>query len=211
METCFTHNQDLAKMILAWFPFGMGCKWRDGSAEIALYVVAPEAVSRSWHLACKSLTEKKAENIAAGTVEDVDLVIIFFDSHQLSFRKCIREASAVWEGIRKVRTLIIVLYLFPERALEVLGQWLLQVHARHAGDVIRIKIDIPLGLYILDRRRTIGFKMRRLHRAPASLNAFRMFLLHMGVQLESIDYCSQHWEQRANPLDFILGSDFVEL
>ena len=88
--------------------------------------------------------------------------------------------------------MIIVLDLLPENTLYVLTEWVIEVHARHAGDLIRINIDTPLGLYILERRRTVGFKMRRLQRAPVSLQHCLMHLFHRGVQVESMDYCSTY-------------------
>ena len=87
----------------------------------------------------------------------------------------------------------------------------IQVHAQHGGNLIRFTIDIPWGLYILEKRKTVGFKMRRLERAPASLDQFMMHLLHFGVRLESIGYYRQHWERRVDLLDLVLGSDFVQL
>ena len=138
----------------------------------------------------------KTESIGEGIrTEDVHVAIIFFDSRQLSFRTCIREATIILcEGIRKLQRLIIVLHFLPESNLQVLGEWVIQVHAQHGGNLIRFTIDIPWGLYILEKRKTVGFKMRRLERAPASLNQFVMHLRQFGVRLDSIGYYRQHWD-----------------
>ena len=175
--------------------------------EIAVFVRTQEAVAKFWYSACKGVTERKKENIVAGTkVEDVNVAMILFTSSQLHFRTCLLEATKLWETIRKLRLLIIVLPLLPENNLQILGEWIVQVDARHTedGDVIRIEIDIPFGLYILDKRRTVGFKMRRLQPAPPSLHQFITYLFRMGVQLEYIGYCKQHWVRR-DRLDPVLG------
>ena len=187
-----SHGQDLAKMILAWFPIWMECKWGDGSVEIAVFVRTRIAVAKSWYLACKGLTERKRESIVAGTrAEDVHVARILFDSRQLDFRTCLREVTKLFFLIiRKLRSLSIVLPLLLENTLYVLTEWVIQVHARNAADTLRVHINIPLGLYILERSRTVGYKMRRLQRAPVSLQYCLMHLFHRGVQVESMDYCN---------------------
>ena len=75
------------------------------------------------------------------------------------------------EGIRKLQLLIILLDFLPKNTLDVLAEWVIRIHLRHAKDLLRVNIDIPLGMCFLDGRQTIGIMIDQCSQAQARLRS----------------------------------------
>ena len=196
MEAFFSERQYLARMIVGWIPCVVEFHWTDGVFDVAVFFLARDAVARSWHMIFTELKEEKRQSILGNRrAEVVQVAMILFDSKQLSFRACLRQITNVWGTIRKVRNLILLLPLLHEKCILELAQCVVQTHSLRKDPPFRVNIDMILGLYVLQRRTTMGFKMHRFKDSPVSVDHVLQWFLHTGVDIESIDYCKQHWHR----------------
>ena len=204
MEAFFSEGQYLARMIVGWIPCGVEIHWTGGVFDVTVFFLARDAVARSWHMIFKELKDEKRQNVLRNRrAEEVQVAMILFDSKQLSFRSCLRQITNVWGSIRKVRTLILLLPLLHEKCIFELAQWVVQTHSLRKDPPFRVNIDMILGSYVLQRRTTMGFKMHRFKDPPVSLDHVLQWFLHTGVDIESINYCEQHW-YKSPPVHFDL-------
>ena len=208
MEACFSYRPELATLIIDWIPFGVEFTWADGGLKVVVIVITKEAVARSWYMTCREHKERKRQNILRRrSAEEFDEAMVLFDSQKFNFPTCLQQITELWGSIRKLRHLVILLHLHHENCLEELAQWVVQICWSYKGPPFRINIDMPLGMYILEPRGRMGFKIHRLERAPVSIDHVLTKLLHSGIFIESICYLNQYWHRTKVGMD-LTGSRF---
>ena len=81
MEKVFTSGQELAIMIVDWFPSSVRLRWTRGSWCIAVqYCFLSIAITKSWYDTCKLQMKRKRESIVAGSnLGNVQMADICFE------------------------------------------------------------------------------------------------------------------------------------
>ena len=102
MEAVFSRRQDLARMILDWFPFVV--RWNYRGLKLG-YGFITVAVAKSWYVTCKGQTEMKREStVAVSMLENKHSACIYFEKDPMDLGVHLRYEDCCTSILRLVYT-----------------------------------------------------------------------------------------------------------